>query len=587
MTATLGLGAVLPPASAQVILPPAVKTDANLRAMADELNRSRELRMMAGTPLYYLNYRFARGDGFLVSYTLGALVRKVENRMRLPEVRARVGSRENDDSNFILSGIYQGTVYDARLLPIEPDYSLMRRDWWLLSDMAFKSSVQSFNLKKASMQNLRETVDLPDFTAAPSTVLVIPGEAATFDKSRWEQTARSLSELFLQYPSILDSQVQFGYSRGIEHQLNTEGTVVRRPFSIAFLRVVARAQAPGGSELWDGLEFLGFKDSDFPSEQALKDALLKLADGIVARQAAPAGKAYTGPILFEGVAAPQLVAQLIGRQLWVPRKPVSVPNRPLNWPRLELEGRLGSRIISESLTVRDEPAATTFEGKPLLGTTLIDLEGVKPEPLTVIREGRLEAMFHTRTPSAPGETSNGRARLRGLFGAERGAATNLFIESSHPVPEIDLRSKLIEMINAANKPYGIIIRKLDFPSGGDQNLLRGIFSGAATNTGKVPVSLPLMVYRLYPDGHEELIRDVNFREMEIRALRDVVAGDTPHVFHFLENGAPFAPIGVGTYVAETSVICPSLLLEEAELEPVRVETRTEPVVDPPPLRTTR
>lgn len=568
---------------AQVALPPAAKGDDNLRAMVDELNRSRDLRMMVGAPLYHLNYNLARGEGYLVSYSLGALLRRVENQLRLPQVKARVGTYESDDSNFLLSGIYQGTRYDAQAFPLEPDYPLMRRDWWLLTDMAYKGSVQAFNYKKASMQNLRQVQEFPDFTAGPATVMLLPGEAANFDKSRWDRVTRSLSEIFFRYPGILDSQVQFGYSRGVEYQANSEGAVIRRPFAIGFLRVMAKGKDELGGEIWDGDEFLGFKESDFPSDAALQDAVVKLAEGIVARQTAPRGESYTGPVLFEGIAAPQLTAQLIGRQLWIPRKPVSVPNRPLNWPRLELEGRIGTRIVSETLTVRDDPTATTFQGKPLLGTSVVDLEAMKPEPLTVIRDGRLETMFRTRTPSVPGEVSNGRARLYGLFGAARGAASNLFVEARESVPEADLRKKLLEMVKAANKPYGIIVRKLDFPSAGDQNALRVIFSGNATNTGKVPVSLPLVVYRIYPDGREELIRDVNFREMEIRALRDIVAGDTPHVFHFLENGAPFAPIGVGNYVAETSVICPSLLLEEVELEPIRVETRTEPLVAPPPL----
>ncbi len=572
-----------PLALAQVALPPAAKGDENLRAMVHEINRSRDLRMMVGTPLYYLNYNFARGDGFLVGYSLGALINRGESRLRLPQVKARVGSFESDDTNFLLSGIYQGTRFDAQNFPIEPDYPLMRRDWWLLTDMAYKGSVQAFNYKKASMQNLRQEQEFPDFTPGPATVMVMPGEPANFDKSRWERVGRSLSEIFLRYPTILDSQVQFGYSRGVEYQVNSEGAVVRRPFSIGFLRVIAKGKSDRGAEIWDGAEFLGFKESNFPSDAALHEAVTKLADGIVARQAAPQGESYMGPVLFEGVAAPQLTAQLIGRQLWIPRKPVTVPNRPLNWPRLELEGRIGTRIISENLTVRDDPTATSFQGKPLLGTTLIDLEAVRPEPLTVIKDGRLETMFRTRTPSVPGEVSNGRARLHGLFGAERGAASNLFVEARESVPEKQLRDKLLEMVKAANKPYGIIVRKLDFPSGGDQNSLRVIFSGNATNTGKIPVSLPLMVYRIYPDGREELIRDVNFRELEIRALRDIVAGDTPYVFDFLENGATFAPIGVGTYVAETSVICPSLLLEEVELEPIRVETRTEPLVAPPAL----
>lgn len=579
----VALAVLLATAPAQVQLPPAAKGDENLRAMVDELNRSRELRMMSGTPLYHLSYTFARGDGFLAVYSLGALLRRGESQLRLPQVQARAGSFESDSGNFLLTGIYQGTRYETQPFPIEPDYPLMRRYWWLLTDMAYKGAVQSFNLKKASMQSLRESVTFADYTAAPPTVLLAPGEPATFNKARLEPLARSLSEVFLRYPAILDSQAQFGFSRGFEYLVNTEGTVIRRPFSIAFVRVSARARTESGSDVWDGAEFFAYKDSDFPTDAEMRQSVTALAESLTARRTAPKGESYLGPVLFEGVAAAQLTAQLIGRQLWIPRKPISVPNRPVNWPRLELEGRMGTRIVSETLTVRDDPTAAVFQGKPLFGQLLVDLEGVKPEPLTIIQNGRLEALFRTRTPSAPNETSNGRARIPGIFGALRGAATNLFVEASQTVPEAQLRARLLEQVKAANKPYGILIRRLDFPSAGDANVLRTIFSGNATNTGKVPVSLPLLAYRIYPDGREELIRDMNFRELEIRALRDLTAGDQPHVFHFLENGQPFAPIGVGTYVAESSVICPSLLLEEVELEPIRVDTKTDPLVEPPPL----
>jgi hypothetical protein len=570
-------------ALAQVQIPPAGKGDETLRAMVDELNRSRELRMMSAAPLYHLSYTFARGDGFLSIYSLGALLRRGESQLRLPQVQARVGSLENDSGNFLLTGIYQGTRFEAQPFPIEPDYALMRRYWWLQTDMAYKGAVQSFNLKKASMQSLRDATSFADFTDVPPTVMLSPGEPASFNKTRWEALARSLSEVFLSYPDVLDSQAQFGYSRGVEYLVNTEGSVIRRPFAIAFIRVSARAKSVNGSEIWDGAEFLAFKESDFPSDAEMRQTVTTMAESLTARRTAPQGENYVGPVLFEGVAAAQLTAQLIGRQLWIPRKPISVPNRPLNWPRFELEGRLGSRIVSEAITVRDDPTASTFQGKPLFGTLSVDLEGVKPEPLTVIQNGRLETFFRTRTPSSPNETTNGRARIPGVFGALRGAATNLFVEASQSVPETQLRARLLEQVKAANKPYGILIRRLDFPSAGDANTLRTIFSGVATNTGKVPVSLPLLAYRVYPDGREELIRDMNFRDLEIRSLRDLTAGDKAYVFHFLENGQPFAPMGVGTYVAETSVICPSLLLEEIELEPIRVDTKSDPLVQPPPL----
>ena len=61
-----------------------------------------------------------------------------------------------------------------------------------------------------------------------------------------------------------------------------------------------------------------------------------------------------------------------------------------------------------------------------------------------------------------------------------------------------------------------------------------------------PVSLPLLAYRVYPDGREELVRGLRFKDLTVRSLRDIVAaGGEPAVFDYLENGAPFAADGSG------------------------------------------
>lgn len=551
--------------------------------MTDEIARTRQLTLMVGAPLYYASYLFAKGDSYLVSASHGALLNRVENQMRVPSVSVRVGSYQSDDTNFVATGFYQGTRFNAERLPLDDNYLAMRRSWWLLTDMAYKGGAQSLSLKKASQQNVQAASALPDFTRKDPTVLLLPESLPPFDKGIWEQRVRSLSRRFSNHPGILDSQVQFGFSRGTEYFVNSEGSMVRRPFGIAFLRVVASALAADHTTLWDSAEYLAVRDQDFPPEgqiQAEVDALIRRLE---ANAAAPIGENYRGPVLFEGQAASQLVAQLLGRQLWIPRKPVMVPNRPIPWPRVELEGRLGMTVVSEKLTVRDDPTLRVFGQQPLVGHTVVDLEAVVPEPLTLIRNGKLESLFRTRTPSVAGDESNGRARLPGIFGANRGAPTNLILETSESVPEASLKQRLIDLTSAAGKPYGLLVRRLDFPTAGPAATLAKVFSGAS-NTGKVRVSLPLAVYRVYADGREELVRNLNFRDLELRALRDVAAaGDRPHVFQYLENGALFAQMGAGSYVAECSVISPSLLLEEVELEPVTLDLPTEPLVEPPAL----
>ena len=96
---------------------------------------------------------------------------------------------------------------------------------------------------------------------------------------------------------------------------------------------------------------------------------------------------------------------------------------------------------------------------------------------------------------------------------------------------------------AARPPYGIIVRKWTSLPPASIDEARKILAGAAVP--RHPVSMPLYVYRLYTDGHEELIRGVRLRGLNARSLKDILAaGDDSITFNYLENGAPFALLGL-------------------------------------------
>jgi TldD protein len=103
-----------------------------------------------------------------------------------------------------------------------------------------------------------------------------------------------------------------------------------------------------------------------------------------------------------------------------------------------------------------------------------------------------------------------------------------------------------------------------------------------------PVSLPLLAYRVYPDGREELVRGLRFKDLTVRSLRDIIAaGGEPARFDFLENGATFALLGAGSFVAESSVISPGILFEELQLVKAQDEWPKLPIVAPPSLAAAR
>ena len=119
---------------------------------------------------------------------------------------------------------------------------------------------------------------------------------------------------------------------------------------------------------------------------------------------APLGDNYTGPVLFEGVAAPQLLAEVLGRNLYISRKPVVAPGAQRQSANTELEGRRGVRIMPEIFDVTDDPTL------PLFGHEEVDEEGVPDKPLSLVEKGVLKDFLRTRQPVRGYDDSNGRAQ---------------------------------------------------------------------------------------------------------------------------------------------------------------------------------
>jgi hypothetical protein len=96
--------------------------------------------------------------------------------------------------------------------------------------------------------------------------------------------------------------------------------------------------------------------------------------------------------------------------------------------------------------------------------------------------------------------------------------------------------------------------------------------------------MPLRIYRVYQDGREELVRGLRFRALNVRSLKDIVAaGDDINIFDYPENGQPFAMLGAGAETAETSVVAPSLLIDDLELVRIEDEQPKLPIVPAPEL----
>jgi hypothetical protein len=556
-----------------------------LKAMKDEMQRSKTLRLPGLDAPYFVEYTVEDADILVVTATLGAFETLQHSPLRIQHVKVRVGESNFDNTNYGSPDSFRGARYDTEQLPLETNYLGLRHILWLATDREFKAAEETLARKKSALKNINLPDALPDFSKTETARALLPVPRLNVDEAAWKKRTVDLSAIFAAYPDIQNSNVEFQSVQSVNYLVNSEGTEIREPDNIAYFRIRAEAQASDGYPVRDTEVVKASDVNGLPSDAEQRHAVTQIAETVTALAHAPQGYAYDGPVLFEGRASAQLFGQLLGDNLKLLRKPVAEPGRQLQFLPSELETRVGTRILPDWMDIVDDPSQTEFGGQRLLGHYQYDLEGVAAKPVTLVEHGVLKDFLRTRTPALKGfESSNGHARLPGPHGADAPGFGNLFVRAAQTVSSADLKKKLIDLCKQRNKPYAILIRQLDWPSSASYEELRREMSGMSmSGGGGRPVSIPILVYRVYPDGKEELVRGVRFRGLSTRSFRDILAAsDQPYVYNYMDSTAPFALMGAGAFVANSTIVAPSVLFEEVEMEQIMDETPSLPIVSPPP-----
>lgn len=567
--------------AAAAVLSPAAD-DVLLRAMTDEMTRAvKELRLENLPRPYYLDQTVIESDTFSGIAVFGGLARARRQRSRSQILGVRVGDYGFDNTNFPGG---QQRAYDVYSLPLEDDYATLRRHFWLAADEAYKSAVEALARKRASLRNISLPVQLNDFARQEAAEYLANKPRLALDEEAWSERLRQLSAVLRRYPKILSSRVEFEAAAGTRYFVNSEGTRVRDAEVIWLVQATATAQASDGMRLHDAAWIAARSEAGLGPAEAVRREVETMAERLSAFATAPTLDGYAGPVLFEKTAAAQIFAEFLGRNLAMTRRPVGSGQgffgAQTGGIGGALDGKRKSRVLPEWMDVVDDATVADWQGRPLLGHYGVDLEGVRPQRLELVRHGVLENYLLTRLPVKGLEGSNGHARMPGHAGTSIAAPSNLFVTARQTVPEADLKKQLLEICKAQDREFGLIIRKLDFPSAASREDLQNIFSGHGQD--ERPTSIPLAVYKLYvADGREEPVRGLRFRGFGVRNLKDIIAaGDQPFVFHFIDSGSPFA-LMEGTYGAETSVIAPSVLMEDVELKGAEEQRPRLPVVPHP------
>jgi TldD protein len=517
----------------------AANGDAVLEALLTELDRSKShLKMdQVGAP-YYIEYRVNDVDDYAAEAAFGAVRENQRMRYRVLRVVVRIGDYKQDS-------YYGQGMGETDVLPLDDDPIALRHQIWLATDEAYKAAGQALTEKQAALKQFSaETNPVDDFAKAPVVTELEPTVTLKIEEAAWRKTIEDATSLYRQYPDVQTVTASLRFTAVNEYLVNSEGTVTRSGKRTYGVQLNSTAQAADGMRLSRNPFWMVAKADELPAHDKLVSEAKKMLDTLVAlRQAPIVEEDYRGPVLFAPDAADDVVASLVGANVLGRKPQLGRPNRTTG----AFATSYKTRVLPNFLTVIDDPTLKDFQGKSLVGNYDVDDDGVKAQPVTLVENGTLINYLVGRQPIRDFPASNGHGRA----GAGAFPAPNLgvlVVRSSDGQSPEALKQRVIQMVTDQGRPYGYRVETMG------------------------PGNTPRLLYRVYPDGHEELVRGAVFNELDVRALRsDLMAvGNDPLV----SNRAG----GIAT-----TVISPSLLFDELEVK--RADTSKDKLPDyaPPPL----
>lgn len=536
---------------------PEMQKDVVLRALVDELTRSQDgLKLEGFEKPYYIAFAVTDTARAGVSAVLGAVTGRSESRGRSPATDVRVGSYQLDNTNFSGGGGFGfglgGNMPDADM-PIEDDYTAIRQAIWWMADRDYKNVVEELAQKKALMES-KLIVDKPDdlIRTAPN-IYFEPRQELKLDLQPLEELALAVSVVFKDFPAIQSSSAAVATWATNKYLVNTEGTRQRTGLRRVLVTVNATVQADDGMKLGDSMNiYLGGWDQLPPREELLKGCR-ELAERLIALKNAPVLTSYTGPVLFDAEAATALFARQYGGNFGGGQRPVGSRSSPDDFAN-----KLHKRILPRFLNVVDDPTQTTIGDTPVLGHFVCDDEGVRAERVPLVEAGRLKALLMSRNPSKEFQKSNGHGR--GGFGSSRGSLGCLIVSAEPAATAEELKQELLEAVSDEGLEFGLRIAAFGTVCEGG-----GRFDSAGSTN-------PLAIYKVFPDGREELVRGVEIARMDLKSFKRILAaGDTPFVLN--------SPANDGQTVA-----APALLFEELDLAKIDRDFDKPPLLPTPLAR---
>lgn len=539
------------------------------RAMRDEIDRSMsELALEGLEKPYFIEYTIKFVEPTVIKARLGSVVQSAQTNNASLTVGIRVGDYQFDNTNFFDIGLsFFGSSddeerYKKRAISVESDYRSLRRELWMATDVAYKQATELLAKKEATQKNRMRKDTTHDFIRIKPEKNYIAEEYPAIDVEKYSMIVKKLSGIFNKYPEIISSSVGLEYIPKKTLYANSEGVEYSKTELHTGLEVVAFTQSEDGMPLVEYYTAIVPNLTDLPSLDSLQNAAKNLAENLTYLYNAPVlEESYSGPILFVGNAAAEVFAQQFAPHLVAQRFPQTERGVQESERYAAFQNKVGGRVLPEFLSVDALPSKKKYENTYLSGNFLLDDDGLKPKDIKLVENGYLKDLLSSRVPTK---------RIRKSNGHKRGGApmlSSIFLSSQEEkqLNYEELKSKLLSLCKDRELPYGIIVKKLL-----NQNIMFTTLFNVSSGLFEMPRGqnkLPVVeVYKIYPDGREELIRGSLISGLTAQSFKDIIfVGDNNFAYNYLAPSVLSTFVTGGEFYISSSIVTPALLFEDAEL----------------------
>jgi predicted Zn-dependent protease len=528
--------------------------------MRQELNRSLENLKKTPIPPYFLSYQLTDNRSIDISASFGALTSSTDQTTRLLDLDLRVGDYAFDSTHPIRDANAPGDMSDQfqrQKIPLEKDPAALKVALWRETERKYRAAVERIQQAQSNAQVKVEAEDRSgDFSHETAESYFEHEAPFSFDRAIWERKMRALTAPFSQHKEIIENNAQLSAEVETRRYVNSDGSVIQMSTPFYRIAISATVKADDGMELPMNQTYMSFRQDGLPDDTVIRKDVDRMIETLLALLKAPVAEPYTGPAILSGRASAVFFHEIFGHRV--------EGQRQKNEDEAQtFKTRVNQSVLPSFLSVYSDPSLKTFAGTDLVGYYPYDDEGVKARRVTVVDKGILRNFLMSRTPIQGFDHSNGHGRRQQGYKVVA-RQSNLIVESATYVSHPELKKMLLEQIKTANKPYGLFFDDIEGGFTFTQRYMPNSFNVR-----------PTVVYRIYPDGREELVRGVDLIGTPLIAFSKIVAADDQEAVF---NGVCGAESGW----VPVSASSPGLLVSQIEVQRKEKSQERAPILPPPP-----